>query len=179
MKKSIEPPFCACGCGGSTKKGRNGKYNKFILGHNSKGKSTSNNGKFQPGNICGKGRPCGSRNKVTMASMNLLENEEQTLTRQAIDSAMSGNTQMLKFCLERILPVRKSLPVHLPNMPKVSSVADASKLTGFILDAVATGELAPVDGEIISRNAERHLRALQVGDLEQRLTDLEEKLSDV
>ncbi len=178
MKKIMKPPFCDCGCGERTNKARNGKFNKFILGHNSKDKSASNNGKFQAGNTHGKGRRCGSRNRVTMACMNLLENEEQVLTRQAIDSAMSGNTQMVKFCLERLLPVRKSLPVHLPNLPRVTSVAEASILTGFILDAVANGDLAPADGEIISRNAERHLRALQVGDLERRLADLEEKLND-
>lgn len=61
-------------------------------------------------------------------------------------------------------------------MPKVTNVASASQLTGYVLEAVTSGKLSPADGEVVSRACERHLRALQVGDLEARLAELEEKL---
>jgi len=48
--------LCACGCGLKTQKARNGRCNKFILGHNAKHSKTNpaskngNAGQFQPGN---------------------------------------------------------------------------------------------------------------------------------
>ena len=175
-------PLCQCGCGQHPKKARNGAYNKYLRGHNPKqGKSQkpSNNGNaghFKVGNKHGKGRPEGSRNKATIAVENLFTNEAEALSRQCIELALSGNMPALKLCVDRICPVKKSVPVSLPELPTVSSVSDASVLTGYILKSVADGKLSPVDGEIISRSAERHLRALQIGDLEERLTQLENQL---
>ena len=176
MKKLQKKKRCECGCGGFTEKARNGKYNEFIRGHNSKSSDKTDHlwKKGESGNK--KGRPEGSKNKVTIASLNLLENEEQVLTRRAIDSAMSGNTQMLKFCLERLVPVKKSLPVNLPDMPEVNSVSDAHKTTAYLIQKMTDGTISPTDAEVISRSCERHLRALQISDLEARLAELEEKI---
>jgi len=177
-----EPPLCQCGCGEPVKKRRNGSYNSFRLGHNPKRSSTKpantgNTGQFKAGQSGNpKGRPQGSRNKASLAVENLFLNEAEQLSRQCIELALSGNLPALKLCIERVCPVRKSVPVRLPDLPKVNSVADASILTGYILDAVASGKLSPVDGEIISRSCERHIKALQVGDLEARLAELEQQL---
>ena len=182
-KTPHEQPLCECGCGKPVKQARNGTYNKFIVGHNPKRTSnakpanTGNTGQYKAGQSGNpKGRPQGSRNKASIAVENLFLNEAEQLSRQCIELALSGNLPALKLCIERICPVRKSTPVKLPDLPKVNSVADASDLTGFILDAVASGRLSPVDGEIISRSADRHLKALQVSDLEHRLAELETKL---
>jgi len=113
---------------------------------------------------------------VTIAAENILESEAGTIARKAVDMALNGNTAMVKLIMERVMPVKRSAPIKLPDMPSVNSVADAAKLTHFVLDAVATGKLSPVDAEVVSRSCERHLRALQVSDLEQRLSDLEERL---
>ena len=177
-----EKVFCACGCGQPVKKHRDGSFPSFLVGHNPSNTGTTepsnngNSGRFQPGNKCGKGRPQGSRNKATVAAANIFENEAGTIARHAVDMALEGNTAMVKLIVERILPVKRSVPVKLPDMPTVTSIADASELTGYVLDAVAKGDLSPVDAEIVSRSCERHLRALQVSDLEPRLAVLESKL---
>lgn len=173
--------LCACGCGNETELNRRGKPNRYILGHNAKHEAanrTSNNrkpGQFQPGNMYGQGRPIGSRNNVTVAAENLIQGESEALSRKLIELALAGNVACLKTAIERLIPVCKSRPISLPDMPKIDSVADASDLTAYVIDAIAEGKVSPVEGEIISRACERHLKALEVRDLEARLSALEGK----
>ena len=174
--------LCACGCGQETERNRRGGYNRYVLGHNAKQSNanpTSKNGRpgqFQPGNTFGQGRPVGSRNSVTVAAEQLIQGESEALSRKLIELALDGNVACLKTAIERIVPVCKSRPISLPDMPKIDSVADASELTGYVIGAIAEGKVSPVEGEIISRACERHLKALEVRDLEARLTALESKL---
>lgn len=175
--------LCACGCGQETELNRRGKPNRYILGHNAKHSAAnpaSNNrrrGQFQQGNTYGQGRAVGSRNNVTVAAENLIQGESEALSRKLIELALAGNVACLKTAIERIVPVCKSRPISLPDMPKIDSVADASELTAYVIDAIAEGKVSPVEGEIISRACERHLKALEVRDLEARLSALEGKLA--
>lgn len=93
-----------------------------------------------------------------------------------MDMALKGNPSMIKLIMERVVPVKRSTTIKIPGMPKISGVADADKLTGFLLNSVAVGAISPLDCEIVSRVADKHLRALQVNDLEQRLYELEQLL---
>jgi hypothetical protein len=176
--------LCACGCGQETERNRRGEYNRFVLGHNTKHSKASQpsnggtQGRFQPGNTIGKGRAVGSRNNVTVAAENLIQGESEALSRKLIELALAGNVPCLKTAIERIVPVCKSRPISLPDMPKIDSVADASELTAYVIDAIAEGKVSPVEGEIISRACERHLKALEVRDLEARLSALEGKLAN-
>jgi len=181
MNQTSSIPLCGCGCGQSTKRARNGKYNKFCIGHNaknSKSNSTSKNvhsGQFKPGNTFGQGRPTGSRNTATIAAENLIQGEVEALSRKLVELALDGNVACLKTAKQRLVPPCKSRPITLPDMPKITSIADASTLTSYIIDCVAHGKITPVEGEIISRSAERHLKALEVRDLEQRVEILEKR----
>jgi hypothetical protein len=175
--------LCACGCGRETDRDRRGKYNRYILGHNAKHSNDNSAlkngrpGQFQSGNTFGQGRPVGSKNTVTVAAENIIQGEGEALSRKLIELALAGNVACLKTAIERIVPVCKSRPISLPDMPKIDSVADASELTAYVIDAIADGTVTPVEGEIISRACERHLKALEVRDLEARLSALEVKLA--
>lgn len=57
-------------------------------------------GTFQPGNP---GRPCGARNKATLAALALLEGEAEAITRKTIELAKAGDTVALKLALDRLL----------------------------------------------------------------------------
>lgn len=175
-KKTETPPLCGCNCGQPvTRSKATGEWNKYILGHNSR--SSSNNAKFKPGNQYGKGRPEGSRNRVSISAMNLLEGEEQALSRRAIESALNGNVQMLQFCLSRILPPPpKDTPVILKGMPRCDGIESAPSLSAFVLDKLAMGELNPMQANVISGMVERHIRCLLGTDLEKRLSVIEELL---
>jgi hypothetical protein len=121
------------------------------------------------------GRPAGSRNKASIAVENLFLDEQERLTRKCIKLAMRGNMQALKLALERICPPRKDVPI-IVDLPKVKKVKDSSKLTSALLKKVANGELTPSQGELLSRMAEKHIKVLQLNDLEARLQLLEERI---
>ena len=131
--------------------------------------------KGQSGNP--KGRPAGSRNKASIATENLFLDEQERLTRKCIKLAMRGNMQALKLCIERICPVRRDTPIYT-ELPRVKTVEDATKLTSSLLDKVASGELTPSQGELLSRMAEKHIKVLQLNDLEARLQLLEERVEN-
>ena len=129
--------------------------------------------KGQSGNP--KGRPSGSRNKASLATENLFLDEQERLTRKCIKLAMRGNMSAMKLSIERICPVRRDVPINV-QLPRVKTVEDATKLTSSLLDKVASGELTPSQGELLSRMVEKHIKVLQLNDLEARLQLLEERI---
>ena len=176
-KKSETAPFCDCNCGQPVERNKiTGKWNKYLHGHNSRS-SSNNDNKFKPGNTSGRGRPEGSRNRVTISAMNMIKDEEQALSRQAIDSALNGNVQMLQFCLSRILPPPpKDNMVKLDGMPQCNDMNSALSLSSYILEKLADGSVTPSQAHLISGLFERHLRCLQVTEVEQRLSLIEQKI---
>ena len=171
--KRPAPPKCACGCGQSTQRGSNGQWNKFLIGHNARNQSASNNGGFRQGNKHGKGRPKGSKNKVTIAAENVFVAESGAIARKATEMALEGNPAMIRLVLERIVPIKKSTPVKLDGIPIVNNASDVHLLTSFLLEAMATGKISPIDGEAFSRVVEKHINALRVNDLEIQLKEIE------
>ena len=166
MRKIIRAPFCECGCGQKVQRSKStNAWNRFLHGHNSRS-SSNNENKFKPGNKCGKGRPQGSRNKVSIAAINLLKDEEGALTRRAIESAIkNGNTQMLQFCLSRILPAPpKDIVVKLEGMPECNDIESSVSLSSFVLQQLANGTLSPSQASLVSGIVEKHIRCLQVTD---------------
>jgi len=170
-------PFCKCGCGKRvTKEG-----NKFLLGHNNKkgnkdSSSKNTHSRFQAGNKYGRGRPCGSKNKVTIAAENIFEEESGAIARQAVEMALNGHPQMIKLIMERVVPIKKSSPVKLDGMPIVDTVESAGEAAEFILQSIASGKVSPLDGEILSRVLDKRLHALQITEIERELKELKEKL---
>ncbi|MFC1844830.1 DUF5681 domain-containing protein [Thermodesulfobacteriota bacterium] len=129
--------------------------------------------KGQSGNP--KGRPVGSRNKASIAVENIFLDEQERLSRKCIKLALRGNMQALKLCIERICPVRRDTPISI-KLPRITKIDDATKLTTTLIDKVTSGELTPSQGELLSRMIEKHVKVLQLNDLEMRLQQLEERL---
>ena len=168
-------PKCKCGCGQKVSK----LGNDYILGHNQKTESAANaDYRWKPGQSGNpKGSKTGSRNKASLATENLFLDEGDRLTRKCIEMALDGNIPALRLSIERICPVRRTAPIKIDGMPKVDNIDDMGKLTGFLLHAISDGKLSPIDGEILSRVADRHGKALEINQIEKRLEDLEKKLA--
>ena len=126
-------------------------------------------GTFAPGNP---GKPKGARHRATQAVLTLLEGEAEALTRKAVETALSGDMAALRLCLERIAPPRKDAPVTF-DLPPMLSAADAAKAAGAVLDAVALGDLTPIEGTHIMALVETFRRTLETTEIEARLTALE------
>ena len=49
------------------------------------------------------GRPCGARNKATLAAEALFDSEAEALSRKAVELALGGSEGALRICLDRII----------------------------------------------------------------------------
>lgn len=128
-------------------------------------------GTFAPGNP---GKPKGSRHRATRAVEGLLQGSSESLTQKALDLALDGDTTALRLCLERIAPVRKDTPIEF-DLPDIQDVADAASAARAVLKAVSDGELTPLEGAAVMGLVDSFRRTLEVSEIEDRLSALEEK----
>jgi len=130
--------------------------------------------RFAPGQSGNpKGRPNGSRNMATLAIEELMEGEADGLTRKAIELALNGDIQALRLCLDRICPPRKDRPIFL-KLPKVETIPDIVIAIGATLEAVATGDITPSEGQSVAGLLESKRKAIETEELERRIMRLEE-----
>jgi hypothetical protein len=129
----------------------------------------SADGTFTAGNA---GRPKGARNRSTQAVMALLEGEAEALSRKAVKMALAGDSVALRLCLDRLAPPRKDSPVQFP-LPRMASAHDAAEAAGAVLQAVSEGDLTPTEGAQVMALVDSYRRALEVTELEARLSALE------
>ena len=129
---------------------------------------------FEPGQSGNpNGRPPGSRNKLTVAVEKLFEDDAEAIAKKAIEMAKNGDTALIRLCLGRLSPPRKDR--HIPfALPEMNSPADAVKAVATITDAVAAGELTPGEAADLSQLVANYAKALEVIDLEERVSRLEE-----
>ncbi len=121
-----------------------------------------------------KGKPRGAKHRATVAAQTLLDGEAEALTRKAIELANGGDMTALRLCLERILPPRKDRPITF-KLPAVETVTDIGTAAAAVLKAVAGGEITPSEGQAVSTILEGRRKALELIEIEQRLSALEQK----
>jgi len=129
----------------------------------------NSDGTFSAGNP---GKPKGTRHKATVATLALLDGEADRLTRKAVEMALTGDVTALRLCLERIVPPRKDAPVTFP-LPAMQSAGDAAKAAGAVLEAVAEGDLTPIEGAHVMGLVDAYRRTLEAMELEARIAALE------
>ena len=120
------------------------------------------------------GRPKGSRNKATVAALELLGGESEALTRKAVELALAGDTTALRLCLERIAPPRKDAPV-LFSLPEMKNAGDALTAINHIVQAVSNGELTPGEATSMTGLIETFRKSAETEDLERRIARLEDR----
>ena len=136
-------------------------------------KTASNQGCFKPGQSGNPfGRPKGARNATTRAIELLLEGEGESITRKAIEAALSGDMAAIKIVLDRICPPRRSRPIQfdLPSIVDAVGVAEAQR---EVIRATCTGELMIEEAQAITGLLEVQRKCLETQDLEARLSELE------
>ena len=82
---------------------------------------------FEDGNP---GRKPGAKNKATLIAASLLADEEEALTRKAIELAKAGDKDMLKFLLGRVLPKERAVRLELPAVKTAADAVDALRHRG-------------------------------------------------
>ncbi len=120
----------------------------------------------------GKGRPQGSRNKMTLEAQKLLEKYSGSLVSKCIFGALEGNHQALRLCLDRILPPKREHGFRL-KLGGIQNARDVAKATERLVQAVAEGRISPSSGEAIARMLEIQRHAIETSELEARMGELE------
>lgn len=168
--------FCLCGCGQIVEGGK-----RFIHLHNKNlpldHPSNPLKGAFQKGNTFGTGRPTGSRSKQTLAALNMIEGESESITRVALDLALAGDRPMIKLVLERLVPVAKNKPINI-SLPTIDDLSQVPELSKTILSNIATGNLSIEDGSKLSSICADLSRSFQVVQVDERLKKIESRLAE-
>jgi len=129
----------------------------------------NSDGTFAIGNP---GKPRGARHRATMAVIGLLDGEAEQLTRKAVEMALEGDVAALRLCLERVAPPKKDTPVQF-TLPPMKCAGDAAVSSGIVLEAVASGELTPLEGTHVMGLIDSYRKTLEATEFETRLTALE------
>jgi hypothetical protein len=124
--------------------------------------------KGRPGNPSG--RRFGSRNKATMAALELLADEAEALTRKAVEAALAGDPTAMRLCLERILPRDRAVKFALPP---IKSAADVARAMGAVTAALADGLITPAEGQAIARVVTTFVQTIETSEFDRRLQLLE------
>ena len=144
---------------------------KVDTGARNNGPNTDRNpdGTFGPGNP---GKPRGARHRVTQLAEQLMADDAEAVVKKVIEAAKGGDMQAARVVMDRILPARKSRTVSI-TLPKIESANDLLKAMSAVVEAVGAGELDPDEGAALAALLEAKRRALEVVDIEQRLSALE------
>ncbi len=131
-------------------------------------------GRFQKGRSGNpKGKPKGARNRTTIISQNILEGEAEALVRKVVQLALDGDLTCLRICIERLVPPKKETPVEI-DLPEIGGVADIPKLFAVLTAKLREGS-TPSEARTVIDLAEGVRKSLEVAELEQRISALEEK----
>ena len=98
----------------------------------------------------------------------------EALTIALFEKAMTGDAKAFELvCATAGQPPRQTLPaVKLPSM---KDTADLPAVTAAILRAVASGKLTTEEGHKLASIAGLHAKAIELADLDKRITELEKK----
>jgi hypothetical protein len=132
---------------------------------------------FQPGNKYGRGRPPGSRNKISRVCQETLENHARTLILKCVYMAHQGNPTALKLCVERLMPAQRGRTLKL-KMPSPNTLAELDAASQSIVSGVARGQITPAEGQTVSELLEGRRRVIATVDFEQRIRAVEESNKD-
>lgn len=133
------------------------------------------NGRFAPGHKLGKGRPVGSRNKVSLLVDETLAARSDELIQKVIEMALDGDSTAMKLCLERICPPRKDRAVAI-DLPKIKKIDDTLSAMSTIASAAAEGELTPSEALHLSGVVEVYRKSVETTELNCRLKDIENQM---
>lgn len=78
----------------------------------------------------------------------------------------------IRLCLERIIPPRKDRPISF-EAPTIATAADALKVLGSLIEAVAQGKITPIEAGELSKMIDSYVRSLEATELERRVSELE------
>jgi hypothetical protein len=122
------------------------------------------------------GRPKGVRHKAVEALDVLGRNAGKEIVEAVILAAKGGDARCAEMVLRRIWPEVKGRPISL-DLPPVDDAAGVVKALQQISNALAAGEISPDEAQAVAGIVEGQRRAIETGDLERRIADIEQRIA--
>ena len=126
--------------------------------------------KGQSGNP--KGKPKGVRHRATQISYALLEGNLHEVLETVLERAKGGDMAACRMIIDKVLPNTKERPIAL-DLPLINDLSGVGDAQAQILQAVASGDITPNEGERIAAIVEARRRSIETIDLESRISRLE------
>jgi hypothetical protein len=128
-------------------------------------------GRFQSGNPGGPGRPKGRRSALARALDDLVDQSFESIARAMVREAEAGNVQAARLVLQRRWsPGRVTIA-----LPPIGSAADLPAAVDAVIAGICEGELTPQEAAAVISVLEQKRKALEIGDLEVRLRQIESR----
>ena len=112
------------------------------------------------------------RNKAAQAAANLFDGEAEHLSRSCVDMALAGDPQMMRLCVERILPPRRGRPFKF-KLPTLRTIADAQAALATLAAGVTKGEILIDEALAVTEIVNAFSKTVEIAEFESRLVALE------
>jgi hypothetical protein len=136
-------------------------------------------GRFVPG-VSGNpaGKKPGTRHRATRLAEKLMTDDAEAVVKAVMAAAKGGDMTAARLVLDRIAPPCREAPVNL-DLPRLETRADAARVLSFLLAEAGRGEVTPAEAEKLARLVSEHHKAVQLTEMEERMSRLEEELGIV
>ena len=131
---------------------------------------------FEPGNKMGRGRPKGSRNKITTDGKKILREYCGPLMQKALVLVKRGDDRMLSFLLK--LGYEPSpTPFKFGKMPMLT-LDDLMKASEIVMEYWSAGEISAQEAKAAHEVIEERRKLIETHVLAKGFNELEEKFKD-
>jgi hypothetical protein len=129
--------------------------------------------RFKPGKSGNpKGKPPGTRNKITEKIEALMEGQAEAVTQKAIDCALAGDVVALRLVLDRVAPPRRGRRFALDLGP-VDGAHGLANAMSAVIAAMGRAELSAEEAQSVAAVIDAAGNAYERRELEGRIAALE------
>ncbi len=118
-----------------------------------------------------RGRPVGSRNKLSLLAQKFLEADAEKIITAIIEKAKAGDPTAQRLCLERIMPPMRSSAIQI-DLPKLETPQQILKGYDALFDALGRGDLTLEELERLSDILENRRKAIETTVLAEELQQI-------
>jgi hypothetical protein len=127
---------------------------------------------FEPGNKMSRGRPKGSRNKVTEEARQILQMHSASLVRKGVALALQGDSRMLSTLMNRVLGPQ-AFPKKFGKLA-MRTTEDLLRISDLVAKKLGAGEITLTEAHDFSLIIELRRKVIETHEYGKRLQDLEE-----
>jgi hypothetical protein len=127
---------------------------------------------FEPGNTMGRGRPKGSRNKVTQEAREILQTHAASLVRKGIALALQGDTRMLSTLISRALGPQ-AVPQKFGKF-SMRTTDDLLHMSDWVAKKLRAGVITLAEALDFGSLIEQRRKVIETHEYGKRLQDIED-----